>query len=856
MNERRPTTASLPQAIEDAVLQILEGDDARREAELRALLHQHPEHHRTIRAWLAAAGVEVPITVISSSGDGTADGDGDVLPQRLGAYLLTGMLGRGGFGTVYRAEQQEPIQRPVAVKVLNPGMDSREILARFTAEREALNRMDHPGIARLLDAGATPKGRPFFVMELVEGPPLVAHCRHRRLPLRSRLQLFLQVLDAMQHAHQKAVLHRDLSSNNVLVADPDGRAQPKIIDFGIAKSLSSPLLQGGALTFAGTLMGTPEFMSPEQASGRIDDLDTRADVYALGVQLYELLTDQLPIPGVVLRAQGLAGMAHVVRSYQPPLPSNAAPPERRAQLRGDLDAITMKALAKSLDERYGSVAEFAADLRAHLTDQPVQVTPPSTWYRLRKFVRRNRAQTVAAGIVAVGLGLAFVTMLSALAMARRSADEADHQRRLSEQKADAGFLLLANEERLDDALAEERRLPPPWPEHAAAYERWMHRHGEPLLAQHDALRAQLAHMLAPTATKTSADPDDMVARHLRRALGRLEQRMAEFRAADGPLAQVQRRMQLLRDVLGPAEPQHAEAWRAVGAAIHGEREHGYRDYRQLRLEPLPGLVPLGSDPRTKLYEFLDLASHGAGVPLPTRDPATGALQVGVDTGIVFVLLPPNLVELGARRGKPGMRHDDAFAGDDELGGGTVSLGAFLLARTEMTVRQWSHLIGQGHTDDPRLPVTGIDHTRALYTLSRFGMTLPTEAQWEYACRAGSRFAWCSGPAPEHGERHGWLASGPQYPALLPPNDFGLHDLHGNVAEWCLDPWLPYRDSAARRGDGLRQPTTADAITEARVVRGGSWLQGPLSTRATARDGKPPEWRDATIGIRPARRLRP
>ena len=380
MNEPR-ASGDLPQPIEDAVLAILEGEESHREDGLRALLHEHPGHARTIRHWLTAAGVAVPTTVVSAAHGIASSGDIDndtPLPQVLGPYVLLERLGRGGFGTVFRGEQQEPIRRPVAVKILNPGMDSRDLLARFSAEREALNRMDHPGIARLLDAGTTPKGRPFFVMELVAGPTLLGHCRKRHLPLRARIALFLLVLDAMQHAHQKAMLHRDLSSNNVLVADPDGTPQPKIIDFGIAKSLDDPLLHGGAMTLRGTLMGTPEFMSPEQAAGRVDDIDTRTDVYALGVQLYELLTDQLPIPGVTLRSQGLAGMAEIVRSHQPALPSDAAPRERRHELRGDLDSIVMKAIAKAREERYGSVGEFAADLRRHLADEPVPVAMPST----------------------------------------------------------------------------------------------------------------------------------------------------------------------------------------------------------------------------------------------------------------------------------------------------------------------------------------------------------------------------------------------------------------------------------------------------------------------------------------------
>jgi serine/threonine protein kinase len=852
MNEPQPDAGSLPQAIEDAVLGILEGDDDRRDAALHELLAAHPEHARTIRVWLARSGVETPLTIISSGGSGQREPGLDqfALPQRLGPYLLLEVLGRGGFGTVYRAEQQEPIRRPVAVKVLNPGMDSREILARFAGEREALNRMDHPGIARLLDAGAGPQGRPFFVMELVEGPPLSSWCRKQRLPLRARLQLFLQVLDAMKHAHQKAVLHRDLSSNNVLVADPDGRACPKIIDFGIAKSMDSPLLQGGAMTFQGTLMGTPEFMSPEQAQGRTGDLDTRADVYALGVQLYELLTDQLPIPGVALRAQGLAGMANVVATYRPPLPSEAAPAARRAGLRGDLDSITMKALAKSRDERYGSVAELAADLRRHLDDQPVQVVQPTRWYRLRKFVRRNRAQSIAAAIVMAGLCAAFAGLWSALRYARQQADEADRMRQLAAERADKGYRLLANEERLAEAIAAERELPPPWPRQAAAYERWLRQHAEPLLQEQQSLQERLR---AIAATGDAAGDDTV--RHLRRALERLDAQLQQFFGPDGPRQRTLRRQQLLTTVIGPAVARDAAAWeRAIAAVRASDGLLAARAYRGHALTPQPGLVPLGCHPRTRLWEFLDLASHAVDYPLPLRA-ADGELSCDAGTGIVLVLLPGAHVQLGARRGQPGMDHDDPFAADDELGGGQAMLTPFLLARTELTAAQWSRLAGPtARLGDPNLPATGIDHGEASYVLSRYGLELPTEAQWEYACRGGARTAWCNGADPGPAVAHGWLASGPHQVAQLAPNAFGLFDLHGNVAEWCADERLPYADSQPRRGDGRRETKFDRQPGELRAVRGGSWLTGPLGTRATARDAKPVDWRDAAIGVRPMRSL--
>ena len=248
MTETPESDLPLTDALEAAALEILDGDESARRPALDALIAAHPRHARALRDWLTACGVldESGHRPAPRTKDAVED---DPLPRRLGVYLLETLLGRGGFGTVYRAQQQAPIRRAVAVKVLNPGMDSREILARFAAEREALNRMDHPGIARLLDAGTTPRGLPYFVMELVDGETLVAWCRRQALPVEGRLKLFLQVCDAMQHAHQKQVLHRDLSSNNVLITETSDGLQPKIIDFGIAKSLADPLLEGGAQTF-------------------------------------------------------------------------------------------------------------------------------------------------------------------------------------------------------------------------------------------------------------------------------------------------------------------------------------------------------------------------------------------------------------------------------------------------------------------------------------------------------------------------------------------------------------------------------------------------------------------------------
>ncbi|MFN9276922.1 MAG: bifunctional serine/threonine-protein kinase/formylglycine-generating enzyme family protein [Planctomycetota bacterium] len=859
----------LPEAIEDAVLNVLDGDEDRRADGLEALLLAHPRYEAAIRRWLGQAGVPVPATASagrppgatsngsrSGSSGGGSNGGGagtefdatTTLPADLGPYRLLERLGRGGFGTVFRAEQQEPIRRPVAVKVLNPGMDSREILARFAAEREALNRMDHPGIARLLDAGSTPRGRPYCVMELVAGPTLLAHCRKRSLPLRQRIELFLCVLDAMQHAHQKGMLHRDLSSNNVLVADPDGTPQPKVIDFGIAKSLADPLQAGDALTLRGTMMGTPEYMSPEQADGRFDDVDTRADVYALGVQLYELLTDHLPIPSVALRARGIAGVADVVRAFQPALASDAAPPDRRRALRGDLDGILAKALAKAKEERYGGVGEFAADLRRHLADEPVDIARPSAWTRVRKFVRRHRAASALGAVAAASLLAAIGALVYALASARDAAAEAERLRQQSQAKADAGFLLLANAETLSRASDEAAALPPPWPEHRPAYAKWLAQRSEPLGRARAALQARL------DADVARADTDDDARRYLRHALDRLDRDFAAFFGADGPHARVARALQRIDGHFAPLAAQHAARWPATTAAIAAsDGKAASRAYRGLRLPPLGGLVPLGADPATGLHEFLDLATHEPGYALPRRD-GDGRIASEAGTGLVLVLLPAGRMEQGARRNAPGVDGNDEFAADDELRGGDVALDAFLIGRTELTQAHWRRLVGAAlRADDPQRPVTNVDHVTARAVLQQHGMDLPTEAQWEYACRAGRRDRWSSGPLREVAATVGWFAPALQPVGLLPPNGFGLCDLHGNAAEWCRDVVAPYEAAPARRGDGLREPRVAAADVQ-HAVRGGAWHEGPDRARCTARDKRPPGTRDAAIGVRPVRLL--
>jgi eukaryotic-like serine/threonine-protein kinase len=334
-------------------------------------------------------------------------------------YKLVRKLGEGGMGTVYLAEQTEPVRRQVALKVIKPGMDSEQVFARFAAERQALALMDHPNIAKVLDAGTTDGGRPYFVMELVPGVPITLFCDTRRLTLRERLELFVPVCRAVQHAHQKGVIHRDLKPSNVLVALYDGRPVPKVIDFGVAKALDQRLTDETLVTGFGQVVGTLEYMAPEQARLNALDIDTRADVYALGVLLYELLTGTTPFDGERLRSVGFDEVLRILREEEPPAPSSrltttenlpAVAAQRRAEparlsrlVRGELDWIVLKALEKDRSRRYDTANSFALDVQRYLADEPVQAGPPSAWYRVRKFGRRNKAALVAAALVAAAL---------------------------------------------------------------------------------------------------------------------------------------------------------------------------------------------------------------------------------------------------------------------------------------------------------------------------------------------------------------------------------------------------------------------------------------------------------------------
>jgi serine/threonine protein kinase/tetratricopeptide (TPR) repeat protein len=372
--------------------------------------------------------------------------------QWIGPYKLVRILGEGGMGLVYLAQQQQPIRRQVALKVIKPGMDSKRVIARFEAERQALALLDHPNIAHVHDAGTTEAGRPYFVMECVKGLPITKFCDRHTLAIEDRLGLFLQVCQAAQHAHQKGIIHRDIKPSNILVSEEQDETIPKIIDFGVAKAINQPLTERTFCTEQGQLMGTPEYMSPEQADLRSQDIDIRTDIYSLGVLLYELLTGVLPFDHGMIRKGGIDHIRKVICKQDPATPStrlskisaaestDSARRRRtdtrtlRRKLHGDLDWIALKALEKDPARRYSTVEAFAEDLRRHLNHRPVWAAPPGLLYQSQKFVRRHRWQVMAtamAMVVCLAVGIAAVMSVRA---SRESAHaEALEHRQLLDQ---------------------------------------------------------------------------------------------------------------------------------------------------------------------------------------------------------------------------------------------------------------------------------------------------------------------------------------------------------------------------------------------------------------------------------------
>jgi serine/threonine protein kinase len=386
---------------------------------LRSEVDELLRHHQSLEGFLEHPAIEVDAGEAASHRNNLIEQPGTII----GPYKLLQQIGEGGFGVVFLTEQERPVKRRVAVKIIKPGMDTREVIARFEAERQALAVMDHPCIAKVYDAGATAHGRPYFVMELVQGVPITEYCDQCNLTTKERLELFITVCQAVQHAHQKGVIHRDIKPTNVLVAIQDGKPSPKIIDFGVAKAINQQLTDRTLMTAYAQIIGTPLYMSPEQAELSPLGVDTRSDIYSLGVLLYELLAGTTPFDKDRLHAASYDELRRIIREEEPPRPSaristlaanlatTVAEHQRTdvrrlsQQLSGELDWIVMKCLDKDRNRRYESAGSLAHDVERYLHDEPVQACPPSRSYRLLKWMRRNKVAAVAGATVFIVLAV-------------------------------------------------------------------------------------------------------------------------------------------------------------------------------------------------------------------------------------------------------------------------------------------------------------------------------------------------------------------------------------------------------------------------------------------------------------------
>ena len=871
---------------------------------------------------------------------------------QVGGYFLVRPIGEGGMGQVWLAEQVEPVRRQVALKVIKVGLDTKAFIARFQAEKQALALLDHPAVAKVYDAGMTESGRPYFVLEYVAGEPLQEYCDRQRLPVEARLALFQQVCRGVEHAHQRGVIHRDLKSSNVLIATSDGTPHPKIIDFGVAKAIDHKLAAETVFTELGVMIGTPEYMSPEQASGG-GGVDTRTDVYALGVILYRLLTGTHPIASEELRGAGYDQMYRAIRERDPALPSrrllereSGRSPEASRRIRGDLDWITMRALEKDRERRYGSCSEFIADIERHLTHRPVHAGPPSAVYRLRKFVRRHRSGVAIVGTLAASLlvGLGATTWLWRDAQRNRDLATARYDQvvRLSDLKNLADFEAAARDlwpahppqrEAIEAWLRQGRELAAALPFHEATLQRMRERANgydastrerdrrthprfgeidesrreiedveriiadvvarpadpdrEEVLDHYEGrlmrARQRLERVEALTAERRSWEFDDVATQWQHDTLTDLVDRLRRFADPDpwvGTLASVERRLRDLESVerrtLIDEEARHG--WARAIAELAADPA-----FAGLPLEPQVGLLPLGKNPDSGLWEFWHVASGERPFGAP------GRWEVRESTGMVFVLLPGGRFWMGTQADDAGAPGYDPQAGRRERFVSEVALDPFFIGKYEVTQGQWRRMTNatpsrwEAGTDEPgdgsesviddRHPVESLLWTDARDGLRRFGLDLPTESQWAYAIRAGTTSPWYTGDRPvsldgyenlfdrrlkrmygpeDRSVHDDWLDDG--YVVHAPvgsflPNAWGLHDMGGNVSEWCRD---FYRSPYYRRvepGDGFRRIPFG---TGSHIIRGSSWRKTHQRARSGSRAHVPRGSIEAEVGVRAVR----
>ncbi|MBK8979472.1 MAG: protein kinase [Planctomycetes bacterium] len=880
----RDSYPELPTELFGALVDLVDRElsIAERELELAAIERRFPGRERAVRR--AFEGM-------LQGGVREARDDDAGLPEQVGPYRVLEQLGTGGMGVVYVAEQKSPVRRRVALKVVKRGMATREVLARFALERRALAAMDHRCIAKVFDAGETERGEPYFVMELVQGLPITAYCDKHRLTIPERLKLFQQVCAGVQHAHQRGVIHRDLKPGNVLVARDGDEHLPKILDFGLAKATNQDFLEATVYTEQDRILGTPEYMAPEQAAGDGEVVDIRADVYSLGVMLYELLTAELPFSTQELRRAGALEALRWIREKDPPKPSTKLPSRRDAAtecaqkrrsslaalsraLKGDLDWIAMRAMAKEPERRYDSANALAVDLQRHLDHEPVLAGPPSPAYRLKKALRRHRVQVLGAAAVVL---TAVLGALIAVGYARDAEAQTELARNAEQQATTSAerYQLRTEEfnqltaavllERLQKMLADP---PPAWPEHLADYERCPKD-----LERLTKLLPDIDRTLEQLRARAPKQPDGtraFAAEHDEFLYETLSRVAAHASGIDGSPAYARLRDVDLRwvrylDALSRNADYLSDWNRATRDVARSPR---YAEQPIPDLKPQTGLWPIGENPVTHLWEFYHLRSAWDGVSEPAsivvpRHDAEGRIQVEAGTGIVFVLIPGGTFSMGAQRKNENEENYDPDVEDEEQPVHAVTLAPFLLARHELTKGQWHRLVFGDlpaapffDGDEPTHPAEGITWDWCMRLLGREGLTLPTEAQWEYGCRAGTTTPWWTGAEASSLARAENLSRGLIAVDGLRANLRGLFQAHGNVSEWCQD-WFDGYTVPKRPDDGLStSPVSGSRAIGSRVLRGGAVGYDPRLARSAARNGGSPGYRSGYLGCRAARLIRP